>query len=78
MLIHSDKDAIKSYITRQHHYFCYDKRWIDDFSLDCIERRYQHYTEEGGNSFIAGFIEELRSLPKEPPKKRNNNNNNNN
>ena len=67
MLIDSDKDDIKSYITREHHYFCYQKEWIDDFSLDCIERRYQHYTDEGGNSFIEGFMNELRALPKQPP-----------
>lgn len=67
MLINSDRDDIKSYITREHHYFCYQKRWIDDFSLDCIERRYQHYTDEGGNSFIEGFMEQLRALPKVPP-----------
>lgn len=65
MLIDSDKDAIKSYITREHHYFCYQVGWIDDFSLDCLERRYQHYHEEGGNSFIQGFMEELRALPKQ-------------
>lgn len=67
MLIDSDKDDIKSYITRQHHYFCYQVGWIDDFSLDCLERRYQHYSDEGGNSFIQGFMEELRALPKQRP-----------
>lgn len=67
MLIDSDKDAIKSYITRQHHYFCYRVGWIDDFSLNCLERRYQHYMEEGGNSFIEGFMDELRALPKQDP-----------
>lgn len=65
MLIDSDKDAIKSYITREHHYFCYQVGWIDDFSLDCLERRYQHYADEGGNSFIEGFMDELRALPKQ-------------
>lgn len=65
MLIESDKDAIKSYITRQHHYFCYRVGWIDDFSLDCLERRYEHYSDEGGNSFIEGFMDELRELPKQ-------------
>lgn len=65
MLIDSDKDAIKSYITREHHYFCYEVGWIDDFSLDCLERRYGHYEEEGGNSFIQGFMNELRALPKQ-------------
>ena len=67
LLIESDKDDIKAYITKEHHYFCYQKGWIDDFSLDCLERRYQHYADEGGNSFITGFMNELRSLPKHPP-----------
>lgn len=67
MLIESDKDAIKSYITENHHYYCYQKQWIDDFNLDCLERRYCHYADEGGNSFINGFMEELRALPKQPP-----------
>ena len=70
MLINSDKDDIKSYITRQHHYFCYQIGWIDDFSLDCLERRYEHYAEEGGNSFIEGFMNELRALPKQTPQGR--------
>ena len=67
ILIESDKDDIKAYITKEHHKFCYDKKWIDDFSLDCLERRYKHYEDEGGNSFIGGFMQELRSLPKHPP-----------
>lgn len=66
LLIDSDKDNIKSYITKQHHYFCYQVGWIDDFSLDCLEKRYKHYENEGGNSFIEGFMEELRALPKQP------------
>ncbi len=70
LLIQSDKDDIKSYITREHHYFCYQKKWIDDFSLDCLERRYQHYADEGGNSFIEDFMQELRALPKQPPQKK--------
>ena len=72
MLIDSDKDDIKSYITREHHYFCYQVGWIDDFSLDCLERRYQHYEDEGGNSFAAGFMNELRALPKQPPQQNKN------
>lgn len=67
MLIDSDKDAIKSYITKEHHYFCYEVGWIDDFNMDCLERRYNHYADEGGNSFIGGFMEQLRELPKQPP-----------
>ena len=66
LLIESDKDAIKAYITRQHHYFVYQKKWIDDYSLDCIEKRYIHYDEQGGNSFISDLMTELRALPKQP------------
>ena len=67
MLIESDKDDLRSYITKEHHYFCYQKKWIDDFSLDCLEKQYAHYVEEGGNSFIKGFMDDLRALPKQPP-----------
>lgn len=63
-LIKSDKDDIKAFITRQHHYFVYQKGWIDDYSLDCIQRRYEHYVAEGGNSFIEGLMGEIRKLPK--------------
>ena len=71
MLIQSDKDAIKSYITKEHHYYCYKQKWIDDYTLDCIEKRYVHYKDEGGNSFIGDLMEELRDLPKQPPQQQN-------
>ena len=65
-LIASDKDDIKAFITRQHHYFVYQKGWIDDYSLDCIQKRYSHYVDEGGNCFIKGLMLEIRRLPKKP------------
>lgn len=65
-LIKSDRDAIKAYITKEHHYFCYEVRWIDDYNLDCLEKRYQRYVEEGGNSFIESLMEEVRALPRRP------------
>ena len=65
ILIQSDKDDIKAFITREHHYFCYQKGWIDDNSLDCIEKRYTHYQKEGGNSFIETLMEQIRELPKQ-------------
>jgi predicted RNase H-like nuclease (RuvC/YqgF family) len=67
LLIASDKDEIKSFITREHHYFCYEKKWIDDYSMDCIEKRFEHYKAENGNSFIKDLMNELRNLPKKPP-----------
>lgn len=66
-LIKSDVDDIRAFITREHHYFCYQKGWIDDFSLECIEQRYSNYVQEGGNSFIKGLMEEIRKLPKKDP-----------
>ena len=65
ILLASDKDDIKAWITQQHHYFCYELKCIDDFSLDCIEKRFAHYKDEGGNSFIAALMAEIRALPKE-------------
>lgn len=67
MLIESDKDDIKSYITEKHRSFCYERQWIDDYSLDCLEKRFKHYEDEGGNSFVESLMEEIRSLPKHPP-----------
>ena len=64
LLLQSDKDDIKAWITEQHHYFCYELKHIDDFSLDCIERRYTHYQREGGNSFVDSLMMDLRSLKK--------------
>lgn len=66
LLIKSDRDDIKAFITRQHHYFVYQKGWVDDYSLDCIEKRYEHYKDQGGNSFIKSLMMELRALPKQP------------
>ena len=68
LLIASDKDDIKAYITERHHYFCYEQGWIDDYSLDCLEKRYEHYTAEGGNSFVSDLVKDIRDLPKQPPK----------
>ena len=64
ILIDSDKDDIKAWITQQHHYFCYQLGHIDDFSLDCIEKRYDHYREENGNSFVSDMMADIRALPR--------------
>lgn len=69
ILIDSDKDAIKSDITKEYHYFIEQKGWIDDYSMDCIERRFTHYIKENGNSFIGQLMEDLRALPRKPDKK---------
>ena len=65
LLIESDKDDIKSYITEKYDLFVKEKKKIDKYNLDCIERRYQHYLEEDGNSFVADLMSEIRKLPVE-------------
>ncbi len=67
MLIESDKEDIKSYITEKHHFFVYGQGWIDDYSLECLERRFAVYQQEHGNSFVEGLMNEIRALPKQPP-----------
>lgn len=65
-LIESDKEDIKAWITEKHHYYCYDKKYIDDYTLDCLERRFTRYEAEGGNSFVHNLMEDLRNLPRKP------------
>lgn len=64
LLIDSDKDDIKQSLTKDHHYFCYKLGSIDDYSLDCMEKRYSHYTDEGGNSFVKTLMDQVRMLPR--------------
>lgn len=66
-LVDSGKESIRSYIVEKHHLFCYEKKWIDDYSLDCLEKKFENYKAWHGNSFIAGLMDEIRDLPKVPP-----------
>ena len=70
LLLESNRDIIKTTLTEKHHYYCYNKKWIDDYSLECCEKLFQHYKQEGGNSFIEHFMEDLRSLPTNKEKRR--------
>lgn len=67
LLTESDKEDIKSFITNQHHYFVYEQEWIDDYSMECLEKRFAVYEKEHGNSFVLGLMNEIRALPKRPP-----------
>ena len=65
-LTESDKHDIKGWIVEKHHYLL-KKGWVDDFTMDTLERRYSDYVAEEGNSYIAGLMKELRTLPHFPP-----------
>lgn len=64
-LTESDKEDIKAYITNRYRYFVKDIGYIDEFTLDCIEKRYIRYKKEGGNSFIDELMGQIRALPRE-------------
>lgn len=64
-LTESDKHDIKGWIVEKHHHLI-KKGWVDDFTMDTLERRYSDYVAEDGNSYIASLMEELRALPHFP------------
>jgi len=65
-LTESDKHDIKGWIVEKHHALI-KKGWVDDFTMDTLERRYSDYVAEKGNSYVAGLMTELRALPHFPP-----------
>lgn len=65
ILIQSDQDMIRLTIKKEHHFYVYQKGCIDAYSLDCIERLYERYVSEGGNTYVKTLMQDLRELPKE-------------
>ena len=68
MLVISDKNDIKAWITEKYHEVM-SKGWVDDYELDCLEKRYADYRQEGGNSYIEDLMEDIRKLPKTSQKR---------
>lgn len=64
-LTESDMHDIKGWIVEKHHHLI-KKGWVDDFTMDTLERRYSDYIAEDGNSYVAGLMAELRALPHFP------------
>lgn len=62
MLMQSDKDQNRNELVKQCQYHV-RKGFIDNYSLDCCERLYQHYKDEGGNSYITTVMQKIRNLP---------------
>lgn len=63
----SDMHDIKSWIVDQYHTFYNEQGWIDAFNAETIERRYEDYKKEGGNSYIDTLMQRLHELPMDPP-----------
>ncbi len=64
MLQNSDKVAIKSWILMSYQKYREDSTQLDSMQMDLLERRYQHYKDQGGNSYIDEIMEELRAIYK--------------
>lgn len=65
-LTDSDMHDIKSWIVDKYHIFFEEQGWIDAFNADTIDKRYEDYKKEGGNSYIDTLMERLHSLPMDP------------
>ena len=63
----SDMHDIKAWIVDQYHKFYTEQGWIDAFNAETIDKRYEDYKREGGNSYIEVLMERLHSLPMDPP-----------
>ena len=66
-LTESDMHDIKSWIVDQYHKFYIEQGWIDAFNADTLDKRYEDYKKEGGNSYIDTLMKRLHSLPMDPP-----------
>lgn len=62
LLSSSSKNDIKAWIVETHHK-CIQEGYIDDFTKDIVEKRFEDYTKLGGNSYVENLVKELRGLP---------------
>lgn len=65
LLQESDKDAIKSWIVGLYHKYKENPKALGAMQMDLLERRYGHYKDQGGNSYIDQLVEGLRTIYKE-------------
>ena len=66
LMMTSIRNIIKAQIVREYNYFI-RMGCIDIYSLDCVERLYQSYTDLDGNTYINDLINKLRELPNHLP-----------
>lgn len=64
-LTKSDMHDIKGWIVEKHHLLT-KRNYVDDFTMDILEKRYEDYVSEGGNSYIEKLMNEIRALPHFP------------
>lgn len=60
------QEEARTYIIDRHHLFVYQVKAIDDFNLENLETKYMYYKGAGGDSFVDGLMDEVRSLKRVP------------
>ena len=65
ILIQSDIEDIRAWIVNQYHTYRDTDKELDDFTMDCIEKRFRCYHQEGGNSYIEDLVNSLREYHRE-------------
>lgn len=61
ILKESDKDDIRGWLVEKYNYYkAHPDEKIDEFEMDTIEKRFAHYKDEGGNSYISSIVSQLR------------------
>lgn len=58
------QETTRGHIIDKHHYFCYELRYVDDLSLQSLEREYLYYKASGGDTYVDGLMEDIRELPR--------------
>ena len=61
-LINADKENKRSYFVDKFNEFVLKKKEIDIYSLSVLEKHYERYLRENGNSFVASIMSRIRAL----------------
>lgn len=72
LLIESDKEGIKSYITDKY-YQALSDGYVELHVLQTLEVRYEKYLQENGNTYVGKLMAGLRKMPNEKDQKTKNN-----
>ena len=62
-LVDADLDDRKAYIVNAYNYYVNRLGLIDMRSKETIEKSYEIYLKEGGDTFVAGLMTKLRTIP---------------
>lgn len=65
LLLDSDKEGIKSFIIDKYFKAVEDK-YISIHTLERVEKRYDKYLKENGNTYVGKLMASLRKMPNEP------------